>query len=308
MVHVPFFFLRFFLGVGAGGYLVFLKSLLKFECYNTASALFFWPQGMLDPSSLSRDRTQAPCIGRQSSNHWTTRGVPGQALWYQCVQPLGMSQSQKSKNHVNKWDATAQFHHTSNVNETQRNYRWPDSLVGPHSSPLHQLPLRGYLLGDRHLSNCEPLIIISPGVTTDTGDRDTHLKLLIRVTSKRNLHREWCGWCSVHIPMRAPRGHSPDTSHLQGPGAPRCHQVLGETANTHTLESRAGKSVSLGRGRGMRRVARWGVTPDMFSLHPQVHSMDNKCSLDNSQGPKSHPPDYTPPKEIPIVNKGVLKA
>ena len=50
------------------------------------------------------------------------------------------------------------------------------------------------------------------------------------------------------------------------------------------------------------------MTPDMFSLHPQVHGMDNKCSLDNSQGPKSHPADYTPSKEIPIVNKGVLKA
>ena len=27
-------------------------------------------------SSLTRDRTQAPCIGAQSLNHWTTREVP----------------------------------------------------------------------------------------------------------------------------------------------------------------------------------------------------------------------------------------
>ena len=53
-------------------------------------------------------------------------------------------------------------------------------MVGPHSSPLHQFPLQGYLLDDRHLNNCEPVINISPGVTTDTGDRDIHLKLPVR--------------------------------------------------------------------------------------------------------------------------------
>ena len=38
--------------------------------------LVFWPRGMWDLSSLTRDRTCTPCIGRWSLNHWTTREVP----------------------------------------------------------------------------------------------------------------------------------------------------------------------------------------------------------------------------------------
>ena len=38
--------------------------------------LVFRPRGMWDLSSLTRDRTRTPCIGRQSLNHWTTREVP----------------------------------------------------------------------------------------------------------------------------------------------------------------------------------------------------------------------------------------
>ena len=38
--------------------------------------LVFWPQGMWDLSSLTRDRTCTPCIGRRSLNHWTAREVP----------------------------------------------------------------------------------------------------------------------------------------------------------------------------------------------------------------------------------------
>ena len=38
--------------------------------------LVFWPQGIWDPSSLARDWTCTPCIGRWSLNHWTTREVP----------------------------------------------------------------------------------------------------------------------------------------------------------------------------------------------------------------------------------------
>ena len=33
---------------------------------------FFWLQGMWDLSSLTRDHTHTPCIGRQSLNPWTT--------------------------------------------------------------------------------------------------------------------------------------------------------------------------------------------------------------------------------------------
>ena len=38
--------------------------------------LVFWPQGMWDLSSPTRDGIRTPCIGRRSLNHWTTREVP----------------------------------------------------------------------------------------------------------------------------------------------------------------------------------------------------------------------------------------
>ena len=38
--------------------------------------LVFWPRGMWDLSSPTRDRTYTPCIGRRSLNHWTAREVP----------------------------------------------------------------------------------------------------------------------------------------------------------------------------------------------------------------------------------------
>ena len=38
--------------------------------------LIFWPQGIWDLSSLTRDQTRAPYIERQSLNHRTTREVP----------------------------------------------------------------------------------------------------------------------------------------------------------------------------------------------------------------------------------------
>ena len=37
---------------------------------------FFWPQGMWDLSSLPRDQTRTPCIGKRSLNYWTAREVP----------------------------------------------------------------------------------------------------------------------------------------------------------------------------------------------------------------------------------------
>ena len=41
---------------------------------------FFWPWGMQDLSSLTRDRTHTPIIGRQSLNQWTSREVLGTHL------------------------------------------------------------------------------------------------------------------------------------------------------------------------------------------------------------------------------------
>ena len=51
-----------------------LKS-LHWICYNTVSVYVFWPRGMWDLSSLTRDRTCTPCTGMQSLNHWTARKV-----------------------------------------------------------------------------------------------------------------------------------------------------------------------------------------------------------------------------------------
>ena len=39
--------------------------------------VFFWPRGLWDLSSLTRDRTRTPCIGKWSLNHRTAREVPG---------------------------------------------------------------------------------------------------------------------------------------------------------------------------------------------------------------------------------------
>ena len=38
--------------------------------------LVFWLRGMWDPSSLTRDGTHTPCLGRRSPNHWIAREVP----------------------------------------------------------------------------------------------------------------------------------------------------------------------------------------------------------------------------------------
>ena len=38
--------------------------------------LVFWPRGMWDLGSPTRDRTRTLCIGRRSLNHWTAREVP----------------------------------------------------------------------------------------------------------------------------------------------------------------------------------------------------------------------------------------
>ena len=51
---------------------------LCWTCYNIASVcfgVFFWPQGMWDLSSPTRNQTYIPCIQRQSLNYWTARQV-----------------------------------------------------------------------------------------------------------------------------------------------------------------------------------------------------------------------------------------
>ena len=48
-----------------------LKSLLNLLQY--CFCFVFWPLGMWDLRSPTRDQTRIPCIVRQSRNHWTTR-------------------------------------------------------------------------------------------------------------------------------------------------------------------------------------------------------------------------------------------
>ena len=55
----------------------FLKSLLNLLQYCFCFMfLFFWPRGMWDLSSPTRDRICTPCIERRSLNHWTAREIP----------------------------------------------------------------------------------------------------------------------------------------------------------------------------------------------------------------------------------------
>ena len=56
----------------------FLKSLLNLlqYCFCFFYVLVFWPWGMWDLGSRTRDQTRTPYIGRRSLNHWTAREVP----------------------------------------------------------------------------------------------------------------------------------------------------------------------------------------------------------------------------------------
>ena len=55
----------------------FFKSLLNLLQYCFCLCfVFFWPRGMWDLISWSRDRTCSPWTGRQSLNHWTDGEFP----------------------------------------------------------------------------------------------------------------------------------------------------------------------------------------------------------------------------------------
>ena len=70
------------------------------------NVLAFWPQGMWDPSSPTRDRTRTPCIGRWSLNHWTTREVPWLNEWMnsylECIRTPTNQWEKKERNLVEK--------------------------------------------------------------------------------------------------------------------------------------------------------------------------------------------------------------
>ena len=67
------FIFKFFFWCGP-----FLKSIEFVTTLLLFYVLVFWLRGVWDLSSLTRDRTHTPCIGRQSLSHWTSREVP----WY----------------------------------------------------------------------------------------------------------------------------------------------------------------------------------------------------------------------------------
>ena len=71
---VLFSFISFYCGENKTSDLPSLLNLLQY-CFYCFSVLFFWPRGLGDVSSLTRDGTCTPCVGRRSLNHWTTKAV-----------------------------------------------------------------------------------------------------------------------------------------------------------------------------------------------------------------------------------------
>ena len=61
---------------------------LYWICYYIASVvcvLAFWPRGIRDPSSPTRDQTHTPCIGRWSPHHWLPGKSPPLLIYFKLV-------------------------------------------------------------------------------------------------------------------------------------------------------------------------------------------------------------------------------
>ena len=69
----------FFVYLAASGQLRHMGSLLYYAEFFIAVHRLSCSTGMWDLSSLTRDQTHFPCLGRQILNHWTTRRVPSGA-------------------------------------------------------------------------------------------------------------------------------------------------------------------------------------------------------------------------------------
>ena len=69
LTHLHFFFKIFLMWTIYKVFIEFVTTLLLLY------ALSFWPRGMWDPSSLTRDQTCTPCPGRRIPNHWTAREI-----------------------------------------------------------------------------------------------------------------------------------------------------------------------------------------------------------------------------------------
>ena len=82
-----FFFLRFFffffLWTISKVFIEFVTILLLFY------VLVFWPQGMWNLNSPTRDQTRTPCVERRNLNHWTAQDVPGRISILQFLMELG---------------------------------------------------------------------------------------------------------------------------------------------------------------------------------------------------------------------------
>ena len=81
---------------------------LYWICFSIASVLcfvlvFFWPQGMWNLGSPTRDWIFTPCIERWSLNHWTTREVPVVRVlthWFEGHKSaLSIRESETGQNH-----------------------------------------------------------------------------------------------------------------------------------------------------------------------------------------------------------------
>ena len=69
-----------------------LKVFIEFV---TILLLFwFWSWGMWCLSSLTRDWTHTPCIGRWNLNHWTTREVPFCPLLHYLSRPYSLQHAE----------------------------------------------------------------------------------------------------------------------------------------------------------------------------------------------------------------------
>ena len=62
--------------------------------------LVFWPPGMWDLSSPTRDRTRTPCTGRGSLNHWAAREVPTRHILFFLNENSFLLTMRSSKSHV----------------------------------------------------------------------------------------------------------------------------------------------------------------------------------------------------------------
>ena len=93
---------------------LFLQSSLNFLPHCLIHVLVFWLRGIRNRSSLTKDWTCIPCIGRRTPHHWTTREVQSISSWLKIstkisakfqdmnAKPINMDQlaSEETKNKI----------------------------------------------------------------------------------------------------------------------------------------------------------------------------------------------------------------